>query len=72
MRGNAEYQKDVLGPVAMHNLIIQKRELADLRGRIHQDGTGALVEYFEETFGRDKTMRRFSHDVVNQSLGGYF
>ena len=72
MRGNAEYQKDILGPVAMHNLIIQKRELADIRNRIQQDETDALIEYFEETFGRDKTMRRFAHQVVNQSLGGYF
>ena len=72
MNGNAEYQKDILGPVAMHNLIIQKQELAEIRQRIRQDGTEALVEYFEETFSRDKTMRRFAHQVVNQSLGGYF
>jgi tRNA-guanine family transglycosylase len=72
MKGNAEYQKDILGPIAMHNLIIQKREIVDIRQRIYEDGTDALVEYFEETFSRDKTMRRFAHDVVNQSLGGYF
>jgi tRNA-guanine family transglycosylase len=72
MNGNAEYQKDKLGPVAMHNLIVQKRELTDLRRRIEHGGTDALVEYFEETFSSDKTMRRFAHDVVNQSLGGYF
>lgn len=72
MKGNAEYQKDVLGPVAMHNLIIQKREITEIRQRVYQDGTDSLVEYFEETFSRDKTMRRFAHDVVNQSLGGYF
>lgn len=72
MQGNAEYQKDILGPVAMHNLIIQKQEVSYIRNRIQQDGTDALIEYFEETFGRDKTMRRFAHQVVNQSLGGYF
>jgi tRNA-guanine family transglycosylase len=72
MKGNAEYQKDILGPIAMHNLIIQKREIVDIRQRIYEDGTDALVEYFEEKFSRDKTMRRFAHDVVNQSLGGYF
>lgn len=72
MKGNAKYQKDILGPVAMHNLIIHKREIADIRQRINQNGTDALIEYFEETFGRDKTIRRFAHDVVNQSLGGYF
>lgn len=72
MKGNAEYQKDILGPIAVHNLIIHKREIADIRQRINQDGTDALIEYFEETFSRDKTMRRFAHDVVNESLGGYF
>lgn len=72
MKGNAEYQKDILGPVAMHNLIIQKRELADIRQRIQKKGMDALIEYFEETFSTDKTMRRFSHQVVNESLGGYF
>ena len=61
-----------MGPIAMHNLIIQKREIVDIRQRIYEDGTDALVEYFEEKFSRDKTMRRFAHDVVNQSLGGYF
>lgn len=72
MQGNAEYQKDILGPVAMHNLIIQKREIADIRQRIYEDGTDALVDYFETTFSSDKTIRRFAHDVVNESLGGYF
>ncbi|QSG02808.1 tRNA-guanine transglycosylase [Natranaeroarchaeum sulfidigenes] len=72
MRGNTEYKKDILGPVAMHNLIVQKRELADIRNRIQQGGEDALVDYFEETFGRDRTMRQFAHQVVNQSLGGYF
>lgn len=72
MKGNTEYQKDILGPVAMHNLIVQKNELADLRNRIQQDGTDAVVEYLEETFGRDKIMRKYAHQVVNKSLGGYF
>ena len=72
MQGNAEYQKDILGPVAMHNLIIQKRELAKIRDRIQQDGTDAFIDYFEETFKEDKTMRQYAHKVVNQSLGGYF
>lgn len=72
MRGDAEYQKDILGPVAMHNLIIQKRELNTIRNCIEQGETEPLIEYFEETFGEDKTMRRYAHQVVNQSLGGYF
>jgi 7-cyano-7-deazaguanine tRNA-ribosyltransferase len=72
MQGNAQYQKDVLGPVAMHNLIIQKRELKQIRECIRHEGTDSLVRYLEETFSRDKTMRRFAHQVVNESLGGYF
>lgn len=72
MRGNAEYQKDIIGPVAMHNLIIQKRELSKFRNCIKQDGKEAVIEYLEETFGHDQTMRRYAHQVVNQSLGGYF
>jgi tRNA-guanine family transglycosylase len=72
MRGNAEYQKDILGPVAMHNLIVQKRELAKVRESICQPGTAALVDYLEDLFRDDQTMRRFTHQVVNQSLGGYF
>jgi queuine/archaeosine tRNA-ribosyltransferase len=72
MRGNSEYQKDILGPVAMHNLIVQKRELAKVRESICQPGTAALVDYLEDLFRNDQTMRRFTHQVVNQSLGGYF
>jgi tRNA-guanine family transglycosylase len=72
MKGNAEYQKDISGAVAMHNLIITKNELQTIRHCIREDGTEALVEYFEETFGEDKTMRRYAHQVVNKSLGGYF
>lgn len=72
MKGNTEYQKDMLGPVAMHNIIIQKKELSEIRHRIQQSETSQLVEYLEETFSRDKTMRKFSHQVVNNSLGGYF
>lgn len=71
MKGGAEYQKDVLGPVAMHNLIIQKRELAELRSRIRVDGTEAVIDYIETTVGRHKSMRQFAHQVVNESLGGY-
>ena len=71
MQGDAEYQKDVLGPVAVHNLIIQKRELAELRARIANDGTDALIEYLETTVGQTKSMRQHAHRVVNESLGGY-
>ncbi|MFD1646889.1 tRNA-guanine transglycosylase [Haloarchaeobius litoreus] len=72
MRGNAEYQKDVLGPVAMHNLVVVKDELAEIRRRIQTEDEDALIAYFEETFSHDKTMRQYAHKVVNQTLGGYF
>lgn len=72
MKGDAEYQKDKLGPVAMHNLIIQKREVVRVRECIEQPGTDALIDYLETELGADKSMRQFAHRVVNESLGGYF
>lgn len=72
MKGNAKYQKDKLGPVAMHNLIIQKREVARVRKCIEEPGTEGLIEYLETELGTDKSMRKFAHRVVNDSLGGYF
>lgn len=72
MRGAAEFQKDILGPVAMHNLIIQKRELEAIRSRIKRTGTEPLTEYIESTVGQDKPIRPYAHQVVNHSLGGYF
>jgi tRNA-guanine family transglycosylase len=72
MQGNAGYQKDILGPVAMHNLIIQKREVADIRNRIVEDGRDGLIEYFDETIARNNRTRKVAHRVVNEYLGGYF
>jgi hypothetical protein len=72
MKGNTKYQKDKLGPVAMHNLIIQKREVARVRKCIEEPGTDGLIEYLETELGTDKSMRKFAHRVVNDSLGGYF
>ncbi len=72
MNGNAEYQKDVLGPVAVHNLAVQKRDVAELRECVASGDTERLIQYLEDIFGRDKTMRRYAHRVVNESLGGYF
>ena len=72
MKGNAEYQKDILGPVAMHNLIVQKREVARVRRCIEEPGTGALIDYLESRLGENKGIRTFAHRVVNESLGGYF
>lgn len=72
MQGNAEYQKDKLGAVSMHNLIIQKREVKRIRETIRRPGTDAFIEYLEESLGREKSMQQHAHRVVNESLGGYF
>jgi len=72
MNGNVEYQKDKLGPVAMHNLIIQKQEVARVRESISEEGTEGLIDYLESEIGIDKAMRSHAHRVVNESLGGYF
>jgi 7-cyano-7-deazaguanine tRNA-ribosyltransferase len=70
--GAAPYQKDKLGAVAMHNLIIQKQEMARIRNCIEQNGTDSLIEYIESTVAQDKPTREVAHRVVNHSLGGYF
>ncbi len=72
MEGNVEYQKDKLGAVAVHNLIIQKREVERIREAIRSPGSDSLVEYIEQSLGRDKLMNQHAHRVVNESLGGYF
>jgi tRNA-guanine family transglycosylase len=73
MRGeDVEYQKDKLGPVAMHNLIVHRREVQEIRRCIQTGETGPLVEYIESSIAQDKRIRRYAHQVVNQSLGGYF
>lgn len=72
MQGNHKYQKNILGAVAMHNLIIHKREVRKLRRRIKQNGTEPLIDYLDETVGRSEPIRKQTHRVVNQSLGGYF
>lgn len=72
MEGNAEFQKDILGPVAVHNLIVQKRELQEIRRRIREEGTDGMIEYLDETLARKDRTRKVAHRVVNESLGGYF
>lgn len=72
MKGNAEFQKDILGPVAMHNLILQKRELQKIRTRIRDEGADGMVSYLDETVARKDRTRKVAHRVVNESLGGYF
>lgn len=72
MNGNAQYRKDQMGPVAVHNLSVQMKKLEVIRKRIRQDGTDGLTDYIENTIGRDDKTRKHAHRVVNESLGGYF
>lgn len=72
MNGNAQYRKDQMGPAAVHNLYIQMTELKEIRERIQLDGTDGLIDYIENTIGRNSSTRKHAHRVVNESLGGYF
>jgi tRNA-guanine family transglycosylase len=72
MRGNAEYRKDQMGPAAVHNQVVQAREIERIRNAIQSDGTDAMIDYIESTVGRNPRMRSYAHRIVNESLGGYF
>jgi len=72
MEGDVVYQKDKLGAVAMHNLIIQKEEIKRIQSAIKTPGEEALKSYIEQSLGREKSMQQHAHRVVNESLGGYF
>jgi len=72
MNGDARYRKDRMGPAAVHNLYVQMQELKEIRQRIRQDGDSGLINYIENTIGRDDKTRKHAHRVVNESLGGYF
>lgn len=72
MEGDAEYRKDRMGPVAVHNQYVQQRELQKIRDAIHKEGADGLIEYIDQTVGRHSGLRKFAHQVVNKSLGGYF
>jgi tRNA-guanine family transglycosylase len=72
MRGNAEYQKDILGPVAMHNLFLQKQEMNRIRNYIQLGETQRLIDYIDAEVAQSKRLRQVAHDVVIDALGGYF
>jgi tRNA-guanine family transglycosylase len=72
MKGDAEYRKDRMGPVAVHNQYVQQYELTKIRNAIQQEGADGLIQYIDTTIGRNPSLRKFAHQVVNQSLGGYF
>lgn len=71
MRGDPQYRKDKMGPVAVHNLALQQRELEEIRSCI-RDGPDSLIDYIENSVGRNPSMRKYAHQVVNKALGGYF
>lgn len=71
MQGDAKYRKDRMGPVAMHNLVVYKEAIERLRDRI-RSGRDEVVQFIENTLGRDPHTRRHAHYVVNETLGGYF
>lgn len=72
MQGNAKYRKDIMGPVAVHNYIVQQRAVERIRELIQQGKTDPLIEYIDNTIGREDSTRKHAHRVVNESLGGYF
>ncbi|WP_202935061.1 tRNA-guanine transglycosylase [Halorussus amylolyticus] len=72
MQGNAQYRKDIMGPVAVHNYIVQQRAVERIRELIQQGETDPLIDYIDATVGREDSTRRHAHRVVNESLGGYF
>jgi len=71
MQGDAEYQKDVSGSLAIHNLELINRELKQTRAAI-AGGEDAFAEYLEELYSDRKDLRRHAFDVINRSLGGVF
>lgn len=72
MEGDAEYQKDILGPVAIHNLATQQADISRLRSAIRTGERDALVAYLEEHYGGNDRLRRFAYRVINMSLDEYF
>lgn len=72
MRGDEEYQKDILGPVAVHNLAVQQRELQTIRQTLAQGDEDALTEYLENAVRDQKNIQKFAYRVINETLTPYF
>lgn len=72
MRGDAEFQKDVDGPIAIHNLIMQQRELDEIRNRISQSSKQPLIDYIIGEFENMPGARKYAWRVIDQSLEEYF
>ncbi|MFC6794773.1 hypothetical protein ACFQFH_11040 [Halobaculum halobium] len=72
MRGDAEYQKDILGPVAVHNLILQQQFVKRLRRSIAEGNREQLRTFLENAYQDRPQSRKFAYRVINQTLGSYF
>lgn len=71
MKGNAEYKKDIYGPIAIHNMEVQRREIEKLKDKIRED-EDALRLHIEDTIGNKENIKKFAYRVVNKSLEEYF
>lgn len=71
MQGEAEYQKDTSGSVAIHNLELINRELQRTRAAI-DEGDDAFAQYLETLYSDRPDLRRHAFTVINESLGGVF
>ncbi|WP_394345692.1 tRNA-guanine transglycosylase [Halogeometricum borinquense] len=68
MRGNTEYQKDILGPVAIHNLIVQKQELERIRKHLHSGDPDQLGSYLERQYRDQPSLRKAALRIINDTL----
>jgi tRNA-guanine family transglycosylase len=71
MRGNAEFQKDTSGSVAIHNLELINRELERTRRAI-ADGEDAYSDYLEALYRDHQGMRKYAFQVINETLDQFF
>lgn len=72
MQGNAQYQKDILGPVAVHNLIIQQQELDSMTEVIIDSDEESFKRYLEDTYADHMTLRRFAYETINRTHSPFF
>jgi tRNA-guanine family transglycosylase len=71
MRGNAEYQKDISGTIAIHNLELINRELQRTREALSQ-GDDALSTYLEDLYSDRQGLRKHAFRVINDTLEQFF
>ena len=71
MDGNETYQKDILGPVAVHNLIVQQNELAEMRRQINKQGKDAFVDYLEAAYRDQPDRRKYAYRLIENRFKSY-